>query len=115
MTAPAAQCPWHRRVRQHLGHSIKWRIVVVFVLLASAGAAVFVIGAQRAFAVGWRDAARPLLADYVAHLASEVTGGGPTPQLARARDAREKEHHATHNRQRGRHQPRRANRAPGHW
>ena len=84
MTAPAAQCPWHRRVRQHLGHSIKWRIVVVFVLLATAVAGVFVFGAQRACAVGWRDAARPLLADYVAHLASEVTGGGPTPQLARA-------------------------------
>ena len=72
MTAPAAQCPWHRRVRQHLGHSIKWRIVVVFVLLATAVAGVFVFGGQRAFAVGWRDAARPLLADYVAHLASEV-------------------------------------------
>ena len=84
MSAATPPCPWHRRWRQNLGHSIKWRIVVVFVLLASAVAAVFVIGAQRAFAVGWRDAARPLLADYVAHLASEITAGGPTPQLARA-------------------------------
>jgi signal transduction histidine kinase len=84
MNEAAAYCPWHRRVRQHLGHSIKWRIVVVFLLLAAAVAGVFVFGAQRAFAVGWRDAARPLLADYVAHLTREITADGPSPQLERA-------------------------------
>jgi signal transduction histidine kinase len=84
MNKEPAHCPWHRRVRQHLGHSIKWRIVVVFLLLAAAVTGVFVFGAQRAFGVGWRDAARPLLADYVAHLTREITADGSTPQLERA-------------------------------
>ncbi|MBQ0958490.1 HAMP domain-containing protein [Ideonella sp. 4Y11] len=75
---------WHRRARQHLAHSIKWRILVVFGLLGLAVSAMFAFGAQRAFAVGWRDAARPLLTDYLAHLAQDVTGGGDTPDLARA-------------------------------
>jgi signal transduction histidine kinase len=75
---------WHRRARHHLAHSIKWRILVVFGLLGLAVSAMFAFGAQRAFAVGWRDTARPLLADYVAHLAQDVTGGGATPDLARA-------------------------------
>ena len=66
MSTTTPPSPWHRRWRRNLGHSIKWRIVVVFVLLATAVAGVFVFGAQRAFAVGWREAARPLLADYVA-------------------------------------------------
>lgn len=75
---------WHRRARRHFAHSIKWRIVAVFGLLGLVVAAMFAFGAQRSFAVGWREAARPLLADYVAHLAQDVTGGGATPDLARA-------------------------------
>ena len=75
---------WHRRARRHLAHSIKWRILVAFLLLGMAVAVVFVFGAQRAFSVGWRDAARPLLADYVGHLANDITGGGPSPSQARA-------------------------------
>ena len=75
---------WHRRAQHRFAHSIKWRIVAVFTLLGLAVAAVFVFGAQRAFSVGWREAARPLLADYVAHLAQDVTGGSATPDLARA-------------------------------
>ena len=76
--------PWHRRARYHLGHSIQWRMVLVFLLLAGAMTTVFVVGAQRAFAIGWREAAAPLLADYVDHLAADLTGGGPTPERARA-------------------------------
>lgn len=75
---------WHRRARRRLAHSIKWRIVAVFGLLGLVVAAMFAFGAQRSFAVGWREAARPLLADYVAHLAQDVTGGSATPDLARA-------------------------------
>ena len=75
---------WHRRARQHLRHSLKWRIVVMFLLLAVAVVGAFSFGAQRAFALGWRDAALPLLRDYIEHLGQEVTGNGPTPDLARA-------------------------------
>ena len=67
------------------GRSLKRRLVLVFLLLAVALAALFAFGAQRAFSVGWRDAARPLLADYVDRLAAEITGpAGGTPSIARA-------------------------------
>ena len=79
------QRPWHRRARQALGHSIKLRLVVAFLLLAAAMALVFVGGAQRAFSMGWREAARPLLMDYVSRLAADITpdSGGP-PDITRA-------------------------------
>jgi signal transduction histidine kinase len=76
--------PWHRRVRQALGTSIKLRMVVVFLLLAVAMSLVFVGGAQRAFTLGWREAARPLLMDYVDRLTTDVTAGGSTPEVERA-------------------------------
>jgi len=60
-----------------MGHSIKLRLVAAFLLLAVAMALVFIGGAQRAFSIGWREAARPLLMDYVDHLAAELT---PDPQ-----------------------------------
>ena len=71
--------PWHRRARHALGHSIKLRLVLVFLLLALAMALTFVSGAQRALSIGWRDAARPLVMDYVDHLAADIAGssGGP--------------------------------------
>lgn len=75
----AAQPPWHRRARQAFGTSIKLRMVVVFLLLAAAMTTVFVGGAQRAFSIGWREAARPLLMDYVDHLVTDITPGGATP------------------------------------
>jgi len=61
-------------------------MVLVFLLLAAATTAVFVIGARQAFTVGWREATRPLLVDYVDRLAAEVAGppGGP-PSVDRAR------------------------------
>ncbi|MDP3132883.1 MAG: HAMP domain-containing sensor histidine kinase [Burkholderiaceae bacterium] len=77
----AAREPWHVRARQWLGHSIKVKLVLVFLLLAVAVA--FLLGARQAFTVGWREAARPLLMDYVDHLAAEVVGQGP-PSTDRA-------------------------------
>lgn len=65
--------------------SIKRRMVLLFLLLAVALAAVFVVGAQRAFTLGWREAARPLLMDYVDRLAAEVAGEGGLPSVERAR------------------------------
>ena len=67
------------------GRSLKRRLVLVFLLLALTLSAVFVVGAQRAFTLGWREAARPVLMDYVDRLAADVAGheGGP-PSVARA-------------------------------
>jgi signal transduction histidine kinase len=75
---------WHQRAGRRLRHSIQLRMVVVFLLLAAAMTFVLVSGAQRAFSIGWRDAARPLLMDYVDRLTAEVTEGGATPNVARA-------------------------------
>ena len=77
----AGQAPWHRRARQAVHRSLRLRLVLVFVLLALAMAVTFIAGVQKAVAVGWREAARPLLTDYVDHLAREV---GSPPSIARA-------------------------------
>jgi signal transduction histidine kinase len=73
--------PWHRRARHALGHSLRVRLVALFVLLALAMAAVFVGGMQYALGIGWRDAARPLVMDYVDKLAAEI---GSPPRVERA-------------------------------
>ena len=64
--------------------SIKLRMVVVFLLLTVGLALVFIAGAQRAFTLGWREAARPIVMDYVDRLTAEVTAGGSTPLVDRA-------------------------------
>lgn len=79
----ARRPPWHRRARQAVGHSIKLRLVLIFLLLALAVAAAFLFGAQKAFSVGWREAARPLLMDYVDHLTADIVVNG-APDVARA-------------------------------
>jgi len=75
---------WYRRLRDTLGHSIKLRLLLVFLLLALAMTFTFISGAQRAFTEGWREAARPLLMDYVDRLVDEVAAGG-TPSVERAK------------------------------
>jgi signal transduction histidine kinase len=62
-------------------HSIRWRLVTLFVLLALATSAVFVFGMQRMLRTGWEGWARTLVADYVDRLAGEI---GDPPQLDRA-------------------------------
>jgi len=64
--------------------SIKLRLVLLFLLLAAVMTAVLLGAGQRAFSVGWREAARPLLVDYVDHLSQRITAGGPTPLLPQA-------------------------------
>ncbi len=83
----AGQAPWHRRARQAVHRSLRVRLVLVFVLLALAMAVTFIAGVQKAVAVGWREAARPLLVDYVDHLAREV-GSPPNIERAQAITAR---------------------------
>jgi signal transduction histidine kinase len=68
---------WHRRWR----HSLKLRLVTMFLLLALAMAAIFMGGVQRAFSTGWRDAAKPLIADYMDRVVAEL---GSPPDVARA-------------------------------
>ncbi|MFT3800528.1 MAG: HAMP domain-containing sensor histidine kinase [Burkholderiaceae bacterium] len=75
--------------RRRFGHSIGLRMVGVFVLLAIATTVVFVIGAQRSFSIGWREAAQPLLIDYVDRLAAQiVVDGTPNVEAARSLAAR---------------------------
>ncbi len=74
-----------RRAKHRIAHSIKLRMVLVFLLLAAAMTFVFITGAQKAFTMGWREAARPLLVDYVDRLFDEVTASGPSPGLERAK------------------------------
>jgi signal transduction histidine kinase len=71
--------PWFSRARHALGHSLKLRLVVVFLLLAGAMAAVLVGSVQRAFSLSWRDAARPMLMDYVDRLSADITQDQSSP------------------------------------
>jgi len=70
-----------RRWRHRWRHSLRLRLVTVFVLLALAMSAVFIAGMQGTLAGGWREAGRPLIKDYVDRLAAEI---GTPPDIARA-------------------------------
>jgi len=72
---------WHRRARHALAHSLRVRLVTMFVLLALAMAGTFLFGMQSALSIGWRDAARPLVVDYVDRLVAEI---GTPPSIERA-------------------------------
>ncbi|BEP92130.1 HAMP domain-containing histidine kinase [Acidovorax sp. sif1233] len=75
-------CPWHRRARRAVGYSLRIRLVLVFMALAVTVAVTFMGGVQKAVSVGWREAARPLLMDYVDRLADEI---GSPPSIERAK------------------------------
>lgn len=81
-TVDGAHCPWHRRARNAVAHSLRIRLVLLFMALAVAVTVAFMGGVQKAVAVGWREAARPLLVDYVDRLAVEI---GSPPSIDRAR------------------------------
>lgn len=86
-TPPKHQGWSWRRARHQLAHSIKLRMVMVFLLLAAAMTFVFFTAAQKAFTLGWREAARPLLMDYVDHLTTDIspdTNSPPSVDRARA-------------------------------
>ena len=69
--------PW-RRWR----HSIRWRLVTLFLALALLSIGVFVLGSQQLLRGAWQGYARPLVADYVDRLAAEI---GSPPDLDKAR------------------------------
>jgi len=69
--------PLGQRLRFRLGY----KLLALFLLLALAMSAIFVMGMQRAFSGGWQAWVRPLVADYTAHLMQEI---GSPPDLQRA-------------------------------
>ena len=76
---------WFSRARHALAHSLKLRLVMVFLLLAGALAFVFISSVQKAFSLSWRDAARPMLMDYVDRLSADITrGNSQAPSVQRA-------------------------------
>ena len=72
---------WHA-ARHRWRHSLKWRLVTLFLLLALATTGVFLFGMQRVLQGGWQGYAKPLVADYVDKLAAEI---GSPPDEARAK------------------------------
>lgn len=62
-------------------HSLRLRLVLLFLLLGLAIAAVFVSGIRKGFNQGWENAVRPLAMDYVDRLAADI---GSPPDAARA-------------------------------
>jgi len=69
------------RWRHRLAHSLKWRLVALFLALALGTTLVFVAGTRALVSTGWRELARPLVTDYVDRLAADI---GSPPDLARA-------------------------------
>jgi signal transduction histidine kinase len=74
---------WHRRAQHAFAHSLRVRLVALFLMLGLAMTVIFVLGMQYALSVGWRDAARPLVVDYVDKLAAEI-GSPPSVERAQA-------------------------------
>ena len=78
---------WHHRARYALRHSLRLKLVLVFLLLALTTTAIFLAGTQRAIGMGWRQAVAPLLGDYVDRLVAEI-GSPPSVERAKALTAR---------------------------
>ena len=79
----AVRPSWWRRAR----HSLRVRLVLLFLLLAVAMSAAFLGGIGRAFSVGWRGAVDPRVGDYADRLAAEI-GAPPSVERAQAIAAR---------------------------
>lgn len=77
----ASQAVSPRRWRHRWRHSLRLRLITVFVLLALAMGVVFMGGMQRALSNGWRDAAQPIVADYMDRLVADI---GSPPDITRA-------------------------------
>jgi signal transduction histidine kinase len=79
----AARAGWTRRAHGRLRHSLRARLIALFLLLALGITAAFVAGMQNALSVGWRGAVRPLLVDYVDRLIADI-GSPPSVERAQA-------------------------------
>ena len=74
---------WHGRVRQALRHSVRARLVMVFLVLALVLTLSFIGGAQRMLSSGWQQAAKPLVVDYMDRVVAQL-GTPPDVQQALA-------------------------------
>lgn len=63
-------------------HSLKWRLVGLFLLLAIATTVTFIGGVRQIFAHGWQGYGRPLTADYIDLVTAQI---GTPPDIERAR------------------------------
>lgn len=86
MSTDVAQPSWWRRARglgwwRRARHSLRVRLVLLFLLLALATSAAFLGGIGKAFSIGWRGAVDPLIGDYADRLAAEI---GTPPDVTRA-------------------------------
>jgi signal transduction histidine kinase len=63
-------------------HSLQWRLVALFILLALAMTIAFVSGTQKAFSSGWRETVRPLISDYLDRLNNDL---GAPPNIDKAK------------------------------
>ncbi len=77
----------HKRWHQRFRHSLRWRLVVLFLMLAAGTVVVFVVGTRLALSGGFEVLVKPLLSDYVDRLAAEV-GSPPDVERAKALVAR---------------------------
>ena len=82
----AAHRRWHDTHRRWR-HSLKWRLLTVFLLLALATTGVFLLGMQRVLQGGWQGYAKPIVADYLDRLTQDL-GSPPDPARAQALAAR---------------------------
>jgi len=73
--------PWHR-ARRRVNHSLKWKLVRLFLLLALGTTVIFLVGMKEIVRLGWQGWGRPLLADYVTLLAADI---GTPPDVERAK------------------------------
>jgi signal transduction histidine kinase len=71
----------HRRWHQRFRHSLRWRLVALFLLLACATTLVAFGGMRAALAGGFELLVKPLLGDYLDRLAADI---GSPPEVARA-------------------------------
>ena len=67
--------------RQNIRHSLKWKLVRLFVLLALGTTVIFMSGMKEVVRLGWQGWGRPLLSDYVDLLATDI---GTPPRVERA-------------------------------
>ena len=73
---------WHQRWHQRFRHSLRWRLVALFLLLALCTSMVFMMGTREVLGSGFNMLVKPLLADYVDRLAADL---GTPPDVERAR------------------------------